>query len=281
MWNLPLPDDSNSIEELTTALTYKTGVPKYSLLEGEVEIIQELYSLYHLQKGAPCRELLGVGLSDASKDALKNAYSEVQNSGRLSNLRSRLFLSAKKCPLCGIEAVTDLDHYLPESKYKGLAIYSRNLIPTCHKCNNKKRAAVGVNGVGFLHLYYFEEPNDVFFVCDTDIVDGALSMIFKVIQVEGMIDEIYQSLIFQTNRINLDERLNAEANDLLGSMYTSFFLTYQSSGIGGLQNLLEQTAIDYRKRFGLNHWKSALLDSLSKNQSFINSGFISALGRTG
>lgn len=278
MWKITLPDDSDRRTEITTALTFKSGLAKYTLKEGELDVIDGLYTLYHEQKGLPCVELEGATISADTKLALKKAYLEVQDSGRLANLRSRLFLSAKKCPLCGIEATTDLDHYLPESKYECLAIYSRNLIPTCHKCNNKKRASVAVNGVGFLHLYYFEEPGGIFFIAETDIVNGALLINFHITQLEGMSQVIYDSLCFQIERINLNERLKAEVNDFLGSMYTSFEMAYESSGIEGLRILLKKTRDNYTTRFGRNHWKRALMDSLSDNQMFLDAGFKTALG---
>ncbi|CAI1656500.1 Uncharacterised protein [Serratia quinivorans] len=278
MWTLTLPDDSNRKEEIITALTYKSGEAKYQLIEGELDIIDGIYDIYHENKGLPCESLKGDGLSEETKQALKDAYSEVQESGRLSDLRSRLFLSAKKCPLCGIGATTDLDHYLPESKYKCLAILSSNLIPTCHKCNNKKRTSVLQSDVGFLHVYYFEQPDEIFFTASTEINNGALSISFEIIKVGGMSQNIYDSLCFQINKIDLNKRLGTEANDFLGSMYTSFELTYESSGIDGLRVSLKKIRDDYTRRFGLNHWKRALMDSLSDNEEFLNAGFITALG---
>lgn len=278
MWSLTLPDDSNRKKEIITALTYKSGEAKYQLIEGELDIIDNIYSVYHENKGLPSESLKGEGLSDATKQALKDAYAEVQESGRLSDLRSRLFLSAKKCPLCGIGATTDLDHYLPESKYNCLAILSSNLIPTCHKCNNKKRTSVLQDNIGFLHLYYFEQPDEIFFTASTEIKDGALLIIFDIVKVRSMSQDLYNSLCFQISKIDLNNRLGAEANDFLGSMYTAFELTYESSGIDGLRVALKKMRDDYTRRFGLNHWKRALMDSLSDNEEFLNTGFITALG---
>ncbi|MEX2952158.1 HNH endonuclease [Serratia fonticola] len=278
MWKLPLPDDSERMNELSLALTYKNGDPKYILSEAEKDKIEGIYALYHQRKAVPCDELLGAEMSTDTKDALKSAYSEVQQAGRLSTLRSTIFLSAKKCPLCGIEATTDLDHYLPESKYKCLSIYARNLIPTCHKCNNKKRAGVTEDGIGFIHAYYFEEPNAVFFVAETEVKEGALLIDFKIKMVEGMTQNLFRSLNFQMEKINLNERLKLEANDFLGGLYISIDLIYQSSGSDGLRMFLKKSRDDYTKRYGLNHWKRALMDSLSDNQEFLNAGFIPALG---
>ncbi|EHN8814398.1 MULTISPECIES: HNH endonuclease [Enterobacteriaceae] len=278
MWKLSLPDDNGRLDELSTALTYKNGSPKYTLLQGEQDELEQIYDFYHENRGLPHIFLEGERISAGTKDALKACYAEVQEKGRLSDLRARLFLNAKKCPLCGIEATTDLDHYLPESKYHCLSIYARNLIPTCHKCNNKKRTAVARDGVGFLHLYYFEEPTVVFFIANTVMNNSALSISFSIEQVPEFSQDVYDSLCFQIERINLNDRLVAEANDFLGSMFVSFEMTFDASGKEGLRALLKRTRDNYTQRFGLNHWKRALIDSLSMNEEFLNGGFKTALG---
>lgn len=278
MWKLSLPDDNRRLDELSTALTYKNGSPKYTLLPGEQAEIEKIYDFYHENRGLPHKFLEGEMISDNTKAALKACYAEVQENGRLSDLRARLFLNAKKCPLCGIEATTDLDHYLPESKYHCLSIYSKNLIPTCHKCNNKKRTAVVINGVGFLHLYYFQEPEEVFFIAKTAMINSALTISFSIEHIAGFSQGIYDSLCFQMERINLNNRLVAEANDFLGGMFVPFEMTFNSSGKEGLRALLKSTRDNYTLRFGLNHWKRALIDSLSMNEEFLNGGFKTALG---
>lgn len=278
MWKLSLPDDNERLDELSTALTYKNGLPKYTLLQGEQREIERIYDFYHANRGLPHIFLEGERISSVTKDALKACYAEVQENGRLSGLRARLFLSAKKCPLCGIEATTDLDHYLPESKYHCLAIFARNLIPTCHKCNNKKRTAIVRDGVGFLHLYYFEEPAEVFFIANTAMNNSALSISFSIEHIPFFSQDIYDSLCYQIERIDLNNRLVAEANDFLGSMFVSFEMTFDSSGKEGLRALLKRTRDNYTQRFGLNHWKRALIDSLSINEEFLDGGFKTALG---
>ena len=102
MWKLSLPHDNGRLDELSTALTYKNGSPKYTLLPGELDEIEKIYDFYHANRGLPHIFLEGEKISVATKDALKACYSEVQENGRLSDLRSRLFLNSKKCPLCGM-----------------------------------------------------------------------------------------------------------------------------------------------------------------------------------
>lgn len=68
-----------------------------------------------------------------------------------------------------------------------------------------------------------------------------------------------------------------EANDFLGGLYTSLEETYNSAGQEGLRLFLKRTRDDYTRRYGLNHWRRALIDSLSDNVEFLDAGFITAL----
>lgn len=42
------------------------------------------------------------------------------------------------CPICGSEAVYELDHYVPREVMPEYSVHVRNLIPLCHRCNNLK-----------------------------------------------------------------------------------------------------------------------------------------------
>lgn len=42
------------------------------------------------------------------------------------------------CPMCGSLGVGSLDHLLPKDIFAEFAIFSRNLVPCCCDCNNKK-----------------------------------------------------------------------------------------------------------------------------------------------
>lgn len=72
-----------------------------------------------------------------------------------------------RCPICGSSAgITELDHYLPKSKYPTLCVHPNNLIPICSACNDKKKAKVSTPAEGMhLHLYFDRLPM-------TEVEDG-------------------------------------------------------------------------------------------------------------
>lgn len=278
MWSLPIPDDSERLVELLMSLEYVNGNAKYDISQRDIVIIERIYDLYHEVKASHHDNFLSNLLSDETNNAIADAYSEVQIAGRLKSLRSKLLLSASRCPICGFEPVSDLDHYLPESIYKALAIFSRNLIPLCHKCNNKKRAAVTNNGVGFLHCYYANIPASKFFVAECIINDNLLSFKFNILRTDDMSTSVYDSIRYQTGRVDLFSRLIPEINVLLGSLYPGMLMTYEQNGGQGLKSLLQLTVMDYNNRFGINDWRTAVIECLSENDVFCNGLFIELLG---
>ncbi len=281
MWTLPLPDNKNAIKELVTALTYANGNAKYELSEDDMSIIQEIYTRYEDLSGKADDDLLGAELSTETKQAIHDGYSEVQEKSRLKALRYRLLIATDRCPLCGINQVTDLDHHLPRSKYKAISVYSSNLVPLCHTCNNKKRTLVGTTpDDSFIHVYYDDTPEDKrFLIAETLIVDEALIVNFDIEEVEGLTNSHYRMLKFQINKLNLNSRWKKEINNFLCSHAVSLQMVY---GDNSNSNLIVELLLSQEKHFtkmmGLNNWRSSLLASLAKNTDFCNGGFIKSLG---
>jgi len=60
------------------------------------------------------------------------------------------------CPVCGRDALGTLDHYLPKANYAEFSFYSKNLVPACDRCNNKRSNVFkGANaGERPLHPYF-------------------------------------------------------------------------------------------------------------------------------
>ena len=284
MWKLPLPCNQNCIEELQTALTYKNGTPKYALTAQDIINIQSIYRRYDELRGRAHEDLIAADLlSDLTRDAIHDGYSEVQENARLKKMRSKLMLAADRCPCCGISAVTDLDHHLPRSVYKPIAVYSRNLVPLCHRCNNKKRTIAGNNPESsFIHFYYDNIPTDHrFLIADSVMINGALDVNFKIIKIDVLSDDIYRMLKFQIERVDLNTRLQKEINVFLCSYAISLNLAYgEDKNFEAVKHLLLSNEQHFIEKMGINDWRSSLLSSLSENIEFCDGGFISALGIT-
>lgn len=240
-----------------------------------------MYDRYDVLKGLPHTDLEAAHLGNPLLSAIEDAYNEVQMKRRLSDLRDRLLLSATVCPYCGFGEVTDLDHHLPQSRYKGLAIYPKNLVPCCGPCNGKKRAVAGALATNqFHHTYLDSLPDDVFFIAQVDLSSGALTVVFEVRQVTGMSNETFQRLSYQVQRLELNDRYRERINVYMSDLSSSLLDAYGDVGDTELvKKFLKRSAENSAETFGKNDWRPVLLRALSASDEFCAGGFKNALGR--
>lgn len=281
MWKLPTPDTDNVDTDLEIALTYANGTPIYPITPSQKDDIRAIYSLYDRLYGRACTELKAVHLGNPLLNAVRDAYGQVQEGGRLSALRDRLKSLTTICPYCGFGEIRDLDHHLPKADFKALAIYPKNLVPCCHPCNNKKRSVAGeVAAEQFFHTYLDNLPLEVFFKADISLIPEGLVVDFRIEQITGIQDDTYERMNYQMRKLDLNKRYKAQANIYLASIKSSIELVY---GITGDAQLLRQFLVTSARSqaivFGLNDWRPALLRGLAECEDFCNGGFRSALGQ--
>lgn len=273
MVTIKIPNSSNSLTELDLALKYKNGKYKYELEQSEKEILGFIYKTYDSVLGEPQDEFKSNMLKSESNHALYQAYTEIQIGGRLNELRSNLLLSVEKCPYCGISPADELDHYLPHSIYKAISIYSRNLIPICHTCNNLKRTSVNtICTSSFYHAYFESFPENPFLIAEINFIDNHLIVEFKIDN-SFIKSPLIEKLNFQLTRTNLNYRLQKEVNTFLFDQRTSLDKIFTYEKANGIIDLFTQEYQKNKKIYGINFWKTTFLLSLSKCFLFCNGGF--------
>jgi hypothetical protein len=57
------------------------------------------------------------------------------------------------CQYCGINNVSQVDHYLPRASHPEFSIFNRNLVPTCPPCNSPRPIADASGYRQIIHLY--------------------------------------------------------------------------------------------------------------------------------
>ncbi|MFL5762365.1 MAG: HNH endonuclease [Bacteroidia bacterium] len=275
MWKAILPENKNSLSELDTALTNQNGHKKYNLNASERKIIAGIYKNYETLKGVAHEDLEGNDLSKKTKEVIRDLYGEVQEKGRLNSLRSRLLLEVNRCPCCSISVADELDHHLPRSKYSPIAIYSSNLVPICHKCNNKKRTLAGEDpNERFIHVYYDQVPeNNQFLKMDHAIERDTLIFNFYVEKVEGLTDLMFEQISFQIERVNLNKRLKKEVNTFLSSFAVGMKIAYGDERKENVKRFLSENGKYFEAKFGLNDWRTVLLYKLAECDIFCDGAF--------
>lgn len=267
MWTLPVPDVADADRQLTTALTPIHGPPSYALSEIERAAILAVYQIYDDLLGQPSPDLTPTELA-VCREYVQSGYNQLQIGGRLSTLRASLLASTDVCPYCGFGEPTELDHYLPKNQYHELAIYSRNLIPSCSPCNNAKRSVVpGVfPGHSFIHAYFQTLPDAKFMHADVEFVGGALSVTFRI-QATELAEGLAVMLSFQLARLKLQERYPRQINKFLSEQRTGILL-FNGLPSHKLVEYLLRSATSLARSFSRNDWRPVLLEALAANEAF-------------
>jgi len=279
MRNLPLPDRESSRSDLTTSVReYNYKTPRgHKLEEAEIARLLAIYDRYDADLGAASETLKGAEFPRSLIDTVYAAYDRTQEGRLLYSLRERLFKGVDLCPSCGIDTVSELDHFLPRSEFKPLAIYSRNLVPICHDCNHIKLAGFGEQTEGelaLIHAYFDQLPNVHFLEAKINISEGGLVATFQVMADVDLADGISDRLAYQIKTLELNERYEKEINTYVMSHATGVHLEHARAGKSGVQKFLRTQARIEEKKLYSNHWRPTLLRALSRHDDFMDGGFV-------
>jgi len=175
------------------------------------------------------------------------------------------------CPYCGILSLNSTDHYLPKEDYSEYAVLAINLVPCCLECNSKKGTYWKVNNTRTIINFYLDEiPIQEFLVCDFRYENSVPVARYRLIHTPGISPESFNLLNCHFSRLNLLERFKEGSNDVITDTLDSilsFSKSYEPFSIkADLTN-------NYQKkiaRYGLNHWRCALLKALYNSNEFID-----------
>lgn len=281
MRNLASPSNADVRQHLEIALAeYQYGGVNhgYPATAQDLDNVELLYEHYDAERGAPQPLLQGPELAEGLKDEIREGYRFIQEGAKLGSIRALLMGSVRQCPICGISPPTELDHYLPRANYRPLAIYVRNLVPSCHQCNHRKGAYVGQNPQSrFVHPYLDNLPAVQFLTAAISLANGGLDVEFSIGAAPGLDDILLARLQHQFERLQLNARYARELNDYLVGHTISLHTAFRAEGVDGVRAFLLQQAATERRYFHLNHWRPVLLQALAGHDGFCDGGFADVL----
>lgn len=281
MKNLPSPSRAGARGDLTAALKtyrYKGQVRGYSASPEEIDGLIALYDVYDGSPATPPAELKGATLPNDLRVALQAAFDLTQAGRRLSHIRSDIFKDIEQCPICGIDAPGELDHYLPQSQFKPLSIYTRNLVPLCHDCNQKKRSYYSeVPEEQFIHAYLEILPNVQFLKATVKIENDSLLVDFDIDETIEFDELLRARLSYQLKELDLNRRYRREVNVYLSSFAVSLKIAHDTGGATEVRRFLTLQATYEDDRFHRNHWRPVLLRALAESLEFCDLGFANVL----
>lgn len=280
MRNLPAPARDGDRADLKKAIRryrYRGETRGHDITDAEIDAVVALYDRYEAEGGNACNALKGQQLPEPLRDLIYAAYDKTQGDRVLQSVRELIFTDVDLCPVCGIDPATELDHHLPRSTFKPLAIHTRNLVPMCHPCNHAKLAGFDVDGGGFLHPYYDVLPDLDFLEATIDLTDGALVVSFAIDLAVALPEGYAGRLTGQMQALRLEERYQQEVNTYISSHAAALHLAFRGAGQAGVRKTLRLQTRYETRAFHRNHWRPALLRALTLHDDFTGGAFADIL----
>ena len=173
------------------------------------------------------------------------------------------------CPICGCSAPTQLDHYLPKSKYPLLVVESSNLVPICMACNYNKRTYMGEKFSEMLIHPYFEEINIKWLGLEIEFKQKEITdIVFNNILSEVMNPILKRRLDLFVKIYKPYESYKALVVQELGSIKYIHNMMLAESGADSLLRHLEDQMYSIEQN-DINSWKAALYRALIVQLLFV------------
>lgn len=139
-------------------------------------------------------------LATSDKEEIKSLYSYSRTD--IAKLRKEVLTTNgyanNFCPLCEINLVNTMDHFIPQTGYPLFAVHPRNLIPSCIDCNGHKSDNI-IDSKGnrkYWNVYLDTPPTENYLYCNVEEVNGMPHIQFYIQQ--GSIDDETFRLIKNT-----------------------------------------------------------------------------------
>lgn len=256
--------------------TYKgePNLKKQKLLDLKDSIESE-YD-YYISKFTPeaLHEIKDSAYDGFNKTALLNAYSG--NGKSLSELKLSIKNKQPKdlqnlCPYCGILTPNSTDHYIPKDSYSEYAVLAINLVPCCTVCNGKKSEFWKVaQGRGIINFYLDTIPSDEYLICNVSF-DSTPTVNYEIHNNGNISNEQFALIKSHYKRLNLLKRFADNSNDEITNTIDSIKSYADDFSSENLVQMLTKNRSKKIVRYGVNHWKCALLKGLYQCDEFIES----------
>ncbi|PSW06727.1 HNH endonuclease [Photobacterium lipolyticum] len=168
-----------------------------------------------------------------------------------------------RCPFCGLNHVSTLDHFLPKTKYPSLSVIPTNLVPSCKDCNTGKSSTVALTGSSQpLHPYFDREPFHTEQWLFARIIDSQpITVAYEILSPSGWSPENKSRVEAHFNEFKLYLRYSIEAASELASQEYIFNKYIESREYDSLLSDLEERYFSH-ERLNINSWQTALYKAL-------------------
>lgn len=256
---------------------YRGETKGYDPSEEELDQVLDIYAAYDDALGEPSEPLKGDGLSGELIAAIGNAFRKTQQGRNLFHLRENIMRGVGACPICGIDRAKHLDHYLPHSIFKVLAIYAHNLVPMCADCNEEKKIqTMGPGGYRFIHPYFDHLPDTPFLKATVAAANGGIDFQIGVDPAAALLADLPARINDQIKALKLNDRYAREINIYVGGHARTLHGLYPNGGSVSVSEELGRQAKYEEDRLHANDWRAVVFRALAENQEFCDGGFAEA-----
>lgn len=250
MWKLNKPSVrkaiSKDIDELTSHCTALGNIDK--------PVLKSLYTAYDRQRGIVSDAQLTT-IPYVKAKAIHGQYDKTNIGDTLEYIRVELNEDVDLCPYCSLNQVSQLDHFMPRSKYPALAVCRMNLVPLCGVCNHKKSDD---NFNLYIHAYYETFPSVPFLIANIYVLKLRFVIRYNFDSIAINDPLLETKLNHQATEIELWDRLKKSTNTFINTLCCSCKVNDTPSLIIWLKSRLTE----YESNFGLNDWRCAVIRGL-------------------
>lgn len=208
----------------------------------------------------------------SQKEALQHCYSSATFTFKefKANFNSYQPAALKTlCPYCMINTPDTLDHYVGQTEFPEYSILTKNLLPCCWKCNNKKREGWRSAGTRTYINFYDDQflQHNFLFAEFVEVIGNVVPSIqFTLSQADEISDADFQIISSHFEGLGLLEKYDLKANSRLSTEIESIQNSIED-GITEVQivNVLRRRYQSYSAKFGINHWEAIIYKLLADN----------------
>jgi 5-methylcytosine-specific restriction endonuclease McrA len=213
--------------------------------------------------------------ASATKENLATLYTRLRDNKNARSIYEGIRKNAApgKCPYCGSGTIGTLDHYLPKMRYPLFTITPANLVPSCERCNGKKRDELVVApDKQILHPYFDEFWDERWLFAEINCQIPVSANFFvkapagwsptKRKRVEAHFDDLDLDTVFISDAANELSGVKDELEEIL-----------RDGTSAGLRKHLKRRADSHFSNCP-NGWQTALYHACAESDWFCDGGFL-------
>lgn len=169
------------------------------------------------------------------------------------------------CPYCLLNKPKTLDHYISKTEFPEYSTLSKNLVPCCYDCNQKKGDSWRFDSKRrFIHFYNDTFLDNRFLYADLVFEDGnnIPEIVFFLSKPDIMSQQHFDIVSWHFEDLELFDEYSDRANAFVSSEVTIIKEAYLR---GDSLISINQTIIDKinNNTFGVNYWQKCMYEALS------------------